>query len=76
MNVEELRLPKKTCASYMRKEELKIINDAHKVHIICTDANKGKGIYLNTDGTTKQQKKLGGVVANDMVLYQGYRRYF
>ena len=68
MNVEELRLPKKTCASYMRKEELKIISDAHKVHIICSDASKGKGIYLNTDGTTKQQKKLGGVVANDMVV--------
>ena len=68
MNVEELRLPKKTCASYMRKEELKIISDAHKAHIICSDASKGKGIYLNTDGTTKQQKKLGGVVANDMVL--------
>ena len=68
MNVEELRLPKKTCSSYMRKEELKIISDAHKAHIICSDASKGKGIYLNTDGTTKQQKKLGGVVANDMVL--------
>ncbi len=68
MNVEELRLPKKTCASYMRKEELKIISDAHKAHTICSDANKGKGIYLNTDGTTKHQKKLGGVVANDMVV--------
>lgn len=68
MNVEELSLPKKTCASYMRKEELKIISDAHKANIICSDASKGKGIYLNTDGTTKQQKKLGGVVANDMVV--------
>ena len=68
MNVEELRLPKKTCASYMRKEELKIISDTHKAHIICSDVSKGKGIYLNTDGTTKQQKKLGGVVANDMVV--------
>ena len=66
MNVEELRLPK-TCASYMRKEELKIISDTHKAHI-CSDASKGKGIHLNTDGTTKQQKKLGGVVANDMVV--------
>ena len=68
MNVEELKLPKKTCASYMRKEELKIISDAHKAHIFCSDASKGKGIYLNTDGTTKQQRKLGGVVANDMVV--------
>ena len=68
MDVEELRLPKKTCASYMRKEELKIIADAHKAHVICSDASKGKGIHLNTDGTTKQQKKLGGVVANNMVV--------
>ena len=68
MNVEELKLPKKTCASYMRKEELKTINDAHKAHIICSDVSKGKGIYLNTDGTTKHQKKLGGAVVNDLVL--------
>ena len=34
MNVEELRLPKKTCTSYRRKEELKVITDAHKAHII------------------------------------------
>ena len=53
----------------MRKEELKFIADAHKAHIICSDASKGKGIHLNTDGTSKQQiKKLGGVVANNMVV--------
>ena len=68
IDVEELRLPKKTCASYMRKDELKTISDCHKVHIICQDASDGKGIYLNTDGTTKQQRKLGGIVANGMVL--------
>ena len=68
MNVGELRLPQKTCANYTRKEELKIISATRKAHIICSDASKGKGIYLNTDGPTKQQKKLGGVVANDMVL--------
>jgi translation initiation factor 1 (eIF-1/SUI1) len=68
MNVEKLNLPKKTCASYMRKEELKIISDAHKPQMISKDVREGKGIYLNTDGTTKQQKKLGGVVANSMVI--------
>lgn len=52
----------------MRKEVLKIINDVHKAHAICDDVRKGKGIHLNTDGTTKQQKKLGGTVANDIVL--------
>ena len=29
---------------------------------------KSKQLHLNTDGTTKNQKKLGGVVANDLVL--------
>ena len=68
MNVEELKLPKKSCASYMRKEELKLISDVHKAHTICDTAMKGEGLYLNTDGTTKHQKKLGGIVANSMVL--------
>lgn len=52
----------------MRKEELKIINDADKAHAICDDVRKGKGIHLTTDGTTKQQKKLGCTVANGIVL--------
>ena len=55
MNVEELRLPKKTCSSYMRKEELKVICDAHKAHTICSDASQGKGIHLNTDGTKESR---------------------
>ena len=67
LNVEELRLPKKTCAGYMRKEELKTINDAHKAHVLCEDASKGKGISLNTDGTTKHQRKLGGAIVNGLV---------
>ncbi len=58
LNMEELRLPKKTCAGYMRKEELKTISDAHKAHVLCKDASEGRGICLNTDGTTKQQKKV------------------
>ena len=34
MNVEELRLPQKTCASYMRKEELKIISATQSTHYL------------------------------------------
>lgn len=30
MNVDQLRLPQKTCASYMRREELRTICNAHK----------------------------------------------
>ena len=66
--MEDLRLPKKSCASYMRNEEFKTICDAHKATVLCSDSGKSKGINLNTDGTTKQQRKLGGVVANGIVL--------
>lgn len=67
-NVEDLQLPKKSCATYMRKEELRTICDAHKATVICGDSTKSKQLHLNTDGTTKNQKKLGGVVANNLVL--------
>ena len=67
LNVDELTLPKKSCASYMRMEEMKTICDSHKAHELGTNAAE-KGIFLNTDGTTKQQRKLGGVVANGMVV--------
>ena len=65
VNIEELELPKKSCASYMRKEELSTISNAHKATVIC---NHSKELHINTDGTTKCQKKLGGVIANNMVL--------
>lgn len=67
-NVEDLQLPKRSCASYMRKEELKTICDAHKAAVISEVVTKSKQLRINTDGTTKNQKKLGGVVANDLVL--------
>ena len=68
LNVEAPRLPKKTCAEYMRKKELKTINDAHKAHVLCKEASKEKGIFINTDGTTKHQRKLGGALVNGLVL--------
>ncbi|MCH9715537.1 MAG: hypothetical protein K0U52_00410 [Gammaproteobacteria bacterium] len=69
INIDELKLPKKSCASYMRKDELKSICDAHKATVICEDyAAKNKLLHLNTDGTTKHQRKLGGVIVSDMVL--------
>lgn len=68
VDTSKLQLPKKTCASYMRREELKTINDAHKAKTLCEYSTKQKGLLLNTDGTTKQQKKLGGTVVNNMVL--------
>ena len=62
-NVEELQLPKSSCAAYMRKEELKTICDAHKATVISELSSQLKQLHLNTDGTTKNQKKIGGVVA-------------
>lgn len=48
----------------MRKEELKSICDAHKATVIL----QSKQLRMNTDGTTKHQKKLGGIVVNNLVL--------
>ena len=52
----------------MGREELKTICDAHKATVLCSDLAKTRGIHLNIHGTTKQQQKLGGVVANSAVM--------
>ena len=36
--------------------------------MLCEEASKGNGISLNTDGTTKHQRKLGRVIANGVIL--------
>ena len=51
----------------MRKEELTTISMAHKASAISKQAEAGK-LHLNTDGTTLQQKKLGGLAINGMVI--------
>ena len=56
------------CASYMRRDELKTISNAHKVMVLCDDIIKNKGFNINTDGTKKQQRKLGGIAINGMVI--------
>ena len=68
IEIDQLQLPKKSCASYMRMLELKTVSNAHKATVLCEQAGEGMGFHLNTDGTTKAQKKLGGVVVNNMVL--------
>ena len=64
MDINELHLPKKTCALYMRQQELKTVSNAHKARVLAQTSE----VMLNTDGTTKNQKKLGAAVVNDMVL--------
>ena len=43
------------------------ICNAHKATMLCSDSAKTRGVSLNTDGTTKHQKKLG-VVANSVSM--------
>ena len=66
-----LKLPGESCASYMRREELTIVNLAHNASKLaesnCLYLNCD-GTTLHCDGTTLYQKKLQGVATNGRVL--------
>lgn len=64
VDVDTLQLPKRSCADYMRKCELATVSNAHKATVL----SESEGFKLNTDGTTKHQKKIGGVGINNMVI--------
>jgi len=66
IDVTNLKLPQRSCADYMRKCELATVSDAHKASVL-SDA-VSKGYRLNTDGTTKHQRKINGVGINDIVI--------
>jgi len=51
----------------MRREELATLSVAHKASAISKQARAEK-LHLNTDGTTLQQKKLGGLAINGLVI--------
>ena len=68
IDVEELKLPQRACADYMRRDELETVSSAHKAMILCEQAANKQGFYMNTDGTTKLQRKLGGIGINNMVI--------
>ena len=68
IHVQKIKLPKKACASYMRKDELKTVSATHKATVLCEHAAKKVGFKLNTDGTTKNLKKIGAVGINDVVI--------
>ena len=65
LDLQLLQLPSEACASYMRKQELTTINMVHKATTIL---ESGRSLHLNTDGTTKSQKKLEGAAVNGLVL--------
>ena len=68
VDVSKLKIPKKSCASYMRQEELNVISTAHKATSLCSQLAAGAGLRINTDGTTKNQKNIDGVAINGMTI--------
>ena len=61
IDTDSLILPKRSCADYMRKCELATVSSAHKATVFSE-------CKLQTDGTTKHQKKIGGIGINGMVV--------
>ena len=68
IDVEQIKLPTKPCSSYMRKDEMKTVSAAHKATLLTQHAANKTGFKINTDGTTKNLKKIGGVGINDIVI--------
>ena len=63
-DVSNLRLPSETCAKGMRQFELKTVSMVHKATVI----SKASPVHLNSDGTTKFQRKIGGIAFNGLVI--------
>ena len=61
----DLNLPKQSCAQYMRSEELKTVNDAHKAVKL---TEKPTNFHFNSDGTTLKQHKIAAATINGLVL--------
>ena len=57
-------LPSERCAGYMRREELNTLSTAHVAYTVVESTS----LDLNSDGTTKFLKKIGGVAVNGMVM--------
>ena len=64
IDVERVKLPQKSCAQYMRREELKTVNNIHKA----TELAKSDWMHLNSNGTTLGQWKLGAATINGLVI--------
>ena len=63
VNVDEFRLPGKSCAAYMRSHEMPTISDVHKA----TKLMHAQQWHLNSDGTTLQQQKKVEFLINGLV---------
>ena len=62
-NVDELRLPGKSCAAYMRSYEMPTISDLQKA----TKLTQAQQWHLNSNGTTLQQQKKVAFLINGLV---------
>ena len=67
VNVESLKLPKRSAALYMHSQELPTVNDIHKATVLSDASQK----HPNTDGTTLNQQKLNSIAVNDLCLSVG-----
>lgn len=65
VDVDSLVLPQRSCAGYMCRDELRTVSNAHKATILSECA---EGFAINTDGTTKGQRKIGGVAINNTTI--------
>ena len=68
VDVETLVLPQRLCAGYMCRDELRTISNSHKATILNECVTKGKGFAMNTDGTTKGQRKIAGLAINNTTI--------
>ena len=66
VDMESLVLPQRSCANYMCRDELRTISNAHKATVLSECGTEG--FAMNTDGTTKGQRKLGGLALNNMTI--------
>ena len=64
LNGNKLRLPGKSCASYMRSSEVSVLSTMHKA----AELSKQPEWHLNSDGTTLNQTKKVAFLINDLVL--------
>ena len=64
VDVSNLCLPSKSCASYMRKHEIPTINKIHQA----SELSSSQQWHLNSDGTTLNQKKKCAFIINGIVI--------
>ena len=64
MKVDKLRLPGKSCAAYMRSQEMPTISRVQKA----SELMQAEQWHLNSDGTTLQQQKTVAFLINGIVF--------